>query len=314
MSTTPRRQTNNELLEMSWPDDLLPYGDWWLSAWAKLQAGTFYLEERDSPLTVGAMLLAAHGSRFLPTVSDMHKEIDALNKAIDSALALIDTAPPNTNPITRWRAVCITGLQLSGDTHTYHDQQNSFLPEIRRRRVGIPIGLAVMWLHVATRMNIRAFGVGMPGHFLVGAHDPRADHQADSPVYFDCFGAGQQLSENDCTALYETMFAERQHPSFNNQFLKPVSNEAILTRMIANLKQNAARRRDLSTLLELARLRWFLPTPSVDEGREVVRLCVALGRAGEAKYWLDQVVERFADDYPAGQRLIDLKVVTAGLN
>jgi regulator of sirC expression with transglutaminase-like and TPR domain len=239
-------------------------------------------------------------------VFEMDCEIEELNNVIDLAIANTDQ---NQDPLERWQLVCATELRLTGDTQTYHDPRNSFLPEIRRRRVGIPIGLAVVWLHVARRLSIDAFGVGMPGHFLVGAR--RRD---GTVTYFDCFGGGRQLTEQGCESLYQEMFAGRQHPSFNEQFLAPVSDEAMLTRMIANLKQHAARRKDFITLLELARLRWFLPIPSLDEGRELVRLCVALGLGGEAQYWLSQVVDKFGPTYPEAQQQTDTKIVTASFN
>jgi regulator of sirC expression with transglutaminase-like and TPR domain len=287
-------------------------GPWWVTKWAAFLSGDT-LFDNVSRLSTGAMLIAAHGSEHLHSRDDIQHELDRLNTAIDR-FALISSSPQAS--LARLVDICtnesgkrdITGFGFIGDQVNYHDPRNSFMPDIFRRRTGLPIGLAVMWMHVAERIGLSAFGVGMPGHFLIGVATPHGD------TYVDCFAGGQLLSADDCQTLYDRLFGGRPHAPFHPEYLSAVSDDAIFTRMIANLKQHAARRRDLTTLTDLARLRWFLPMASLDEGRELVRLCVALGAAGEADYWLEQVQQRFAALYPEAQQSADRTIVQASHN
>ncbi len=288
-----------------------PHGPWWLPVWVQFNEGdSFGIEAPRS--TIGAMLVAAHGSTYLRSVDDVRREIELLTQTVVAAAASMSGPPgksPADTPVEFWNRVCTYGMGLVGDDQTYHDPRNSFLPDIRRRKTGLPIGLAMVWLHAAYVLNVEAFGVGMPGHFLVGAH------QGDQGnVYVDCFNRGSMLTADGCAALYERLFGGRAHVGFDPSFLAPVPDESMFVRMTANLKQHAARRRDLATLADLARLRWFLPLPSLDEGRELVRLCVALGGAAEAQYWLAEVESRFGAAYPDTQLAADRAAVRASLN
>jgi regulator of sirC expression with transglutaminase-like and TPR domain len=280
-------------------------GPWWLTPWASFQQGESVVD-CSSRFSVGAMLLAAHGSEHLHSLDDIQHELDRFDAAIDR-YALIATSPQSSS--ARLIDICTNGagkgFGFIGDQQNYHDPRNSFMPDILRRRTGLPIGLAAMWLHVAQRIGVPAFGVGLPGHFLIGISEV---------TYIDCFHGGQLLTTEECGSLYNRMFSGRPHAPFHHEYLAPVNDDAMYARLVANLKQHAARRRDLTTLADLARLRWFLPLASLDEGRELVRLCVALGAASDADYWLHEVVDRFGSMYPDAQRAADSTIVRAAQN
>ena len=277
------------------------FGPWWLPLWARfLQGDALGIHAPRS--TIGAMLIAAQGSKYLHSLDDITTEIEALSKQITVAAAA--TNAQATSKVELWNHVCTYGLGLTGDRNNYHDPRNSFLPDIRRRSVGIPIGLALVWLHAANLLQVEAYGVGMPGHFLV----------CSGSVYIDCFNGGQILTEDGCQLLYQQLFGDHPAMPFNSRFLDPATDDAMFVRMTANLKQHAARSRDLITLTDLARLRWFLPLPSLDEGRELVRLCVAVGAAVEAQHWFSEVQQRFGSTYPEAQLAGDQAAVRAALN
>jgi regulator of sirC expression with transglutaminase-like and TPR domain len=290
-------------------DECPTSGPWWLLPWARFCSGEPALPgiaDGVAHLTVGAMLLAAHSCTSLPTDEAWHNELERLRRTV---LLHIDRFVDIADPIDRWVQVCTTGMGLAGDTRTYHDPRNSFLPDILRRRQGLPIGLAVVWLQVAHSLHMPAYGVGMPGHFLVGAELPHRP-----AVYIDCFHDGQVLDAHQCATLYERLFSGRPHTPFHDVFLQAVDTPSMLIRMVANLKQHAARRRDLLTLCDLARLRWFLPLVSLDDARELIRLCAATGTPTEARHWLDLALNRFGDTYPAAQLAADRRTVLAGFN
>ena len=84
------------------------------------------------------------------------------------------------------RAAATTGCEPSSANSTatpkdYADLRASLLPEVLRRRRGLPILLSVVWLEVARRADVDAFGTSMPGHFVVGLGDPDGDHTVVDP-------------------------------------------------------------------------------------------------------------------------------------
>ena len=71
--------------------------------------------------------------------------------------------------------------EFHGDAEDYADLRASLLPEVLRRRRGLPILLSVVWLEVARRADVDAFGTSMPGHYVVGLGDPDGDHTVIDP-------------------------------------------------------------------------------------------------------------------------------------
>lgn len=81
----------------------------------------------------------------------------------------------------------------SGD---YRRLDSSLLPAVLRRRRGLPILLSVVWIEVARRAGAPVYGVGLPGHFVVGFGDPLSDH-----VLADPFAGGTPLTDRDVAQL-----------------------------------------------------------------------------------------------------------------
>lgn len=120
-----------------------------------------------------------------------------------------------------------TGAGLHGNAGEYYDPANSHLHRVLERRVGIPVSLAVVYLHVARAHGLAAEGIGFPGHFLVGIGPGTARALLDP---WD----GKVL---DPPALNALAARCQVPPSRLSQALAPVGERAILTRMLANLRE-----------------------------------------------------------------------------
>ena len=55
-----------------------------------------------------------------------------------------------------------------GNTEDYYGTANSYLPVALQSKRGLPITLSLIYKIVAERLGLRAWGVGLPGHFLCG--------------------------------------------------------------------------------------------------------------------------------------------------
>ena len=122
----------------------------------------------------------------------------------------------------------------AGNRAAYEDPRNSFLNEVLDRRVGIPISLSLVYVLVGRQAGLRMSGIAFPGHFLA-----RCDLD-DGFVVIDAFGAGRQLSLEECRRLLPS----GQREAFDSAALEPASNRGILFRMLANLKAAYLRRAD----------------------------------------------------------------------
>ncbi len=172
-------------------------------------------------------------------------------------------------------------MGFAGDEIHYFDPVNSYLDKVLERRKGIPISLAVVILEVARRCSLQAYGVGMPGHFLVGdAHD--------SDVFVDPF-KGEMIDRSQAQGLFN-----RMHPSseFNSDYLSGVTNQAILSRMLNNLRIIRMKARESKDLIPILELILCFEQPSVTEARQLASALESLGRTDEAARQMEALADR----------------------
>lgn len=81
-------------------------------------------------------------------------------------------------------------LGFHGTPADYDRLSSSLLHEVLRRRRGLPILLSVVWLEVARRAGAPVYGLGLPGHFVVGFGDPEEGVVADPFAGGASLGAG----------------------------------------------------------------------------------------------------------------------------
>ena len=152
--------------------------------------------------------------------------LDAMAEALLPALLLAETDQDRIETLNRY---LFGELHFTGNTNNYYHPDNSFLNKVLELRTGIPITLSLVYLEIGWRLGLPIWGIGLPGHFIVGYGPP------DAPLYLDLFNGGLLLSEADCLALARVPLSNRL--SFKEHFLKPASKKAILYRMLLNLKQ-----------------------------------------------------------------------------
>ena len=114
-----------------------------------------------------------------------------------------------------------------GDTHSYYDPRNAYLNEVIDRKMGIPITLSIVFLHVAHRIGLSAHGVGLPGHYLV-----KVQFELNE-VYVDPFHAGTTLTIPEIGALLEQLSGGGTQLA--SEHLRAASGRETLHRVLANL-------------------------------------------------------------------------------
>jgi regulator of sirC expression with transglutaminase-like and TPR domain len=129
-----------------------------------------------------------------------------------------------------------------GNSDDYYDPRNSFLNDVLRRRIGIPITLSLIFVEVGKRLGVPLVGVGMPGHFLL-------KHRDEDHLFIDSFHRGVLLSEEECSQrLLEVTQAGMP---WDARLLRPVSNRDFIARMLRNLKGVYLQREDHTRALKM---------------------------------------------------------------
>lgn len=159
--------------------------------------------------------------------------------------------------------------RFTGNTRNYYDPRNSLLDQVLRRRLGIPITLAVVTIEVGRRAGVALEGVGMPGHFLV--------RPVGTDRHLDVFAGGQELDLAECERRFREASGAGPNVPFGPHLLTAAPTAAVLTRVLENLRRiykALARPWDREWAL---RMRMTLP--GADLG-ELVELAQTLGEQG----------------------------------
>lgn len=115
-----------------------------------------------------------------------------------------------------------------GDTGGYYDPRNGYLNEVIDRKLGIPITLSIIFLHVATRTGLAAAGVGLPGHYIVKV-------QFDlNEVYVDPFHGGTTLTMPEIAELLRQ--TSGGSTKLAAEHLRAWTGRQTLIRVLANLQ------------------------------------------------------------------------------
>ncbi|MDX6226688.1 MAG: hypothetical protein QOI76_78 [Frankiales bacterium] len=162
--------------------------------------------------------------------------------------------------------------RFSGRREDFSELRSSLLHEVIRRRRGLPILLAVLWVEVGRRAGIATYPVGMPGHFLVGVGDPDGDH-----VLVDAYRGGLVVS----LAEAERLAVDSAGIALVPAHLRPTEPVEVLMRLLTNIRIFAAGLTasldNVATRLWAVELSLLLPRHPVDLRRERAELLVRLG-------------------------------------
>ncbi|MEV8531196.1 transglutaminase-like domain-containing protein [Streptomyces sp. NPDC051211] len=159
-------------------------------------------------------------------------------------------------------------LGFHGTPADYGRLSSSLLHEVLQRRRGLPILLSVVWLEVARRAGAPVYGLGLPGHFVVGFGDP------EERVHVDPFAGGASLGTGPAAAAAEA------GP------LEPARTLDIVLRILNNIRAWAAARPEQSAVaLWALDLSLLLPSHPASLRYERARLLVDRGEfvAGAAE-------------------------------
>ena len=244
-------------------------------------------DEERLPLDEAALLIAAHAYPDLDVAAELARLDDLAARCPGDELDVL-------------LEYLFGELGFTGNRVEYYDPRNSFLNDVVDRRLGIPISLAVAAMEIGRRVGVPLLGVGMPGHFLVRY----------GPVVIDPFTGGRKLSDEDCRQLVGAAAGIE----LDESFLVPVGPRAILSRMLANLRQIYVQAGNSRSLAWVVELRTAIPGADPAGLAELARIRVNLGRFGEAADALEQLAERTDEEQQSKRLAARARLLRARLN
>lgn len=172
---------------------------------------------------------------------------------------------------------------FAGNNQSYYDAENSYLDSVLRRKLGIPISLAVVYLAIARRVDIAAQPVSFPGHFLVrlGPSDTAGGlAPPGSEVYVDPF-EGRTLNATDLSLLLGRALGPDSE--MKAEYLATASVAQVAQRMLLNLKRVHETQHDYArALLVCDRLVELAPSAELRRDRGLCALKLGANKVAVA--------------------------------
>ena len=181
---------------------------------------------------------------------------------------------------------------FTGNADRYDDPRNSYLHQVLKRRIGIPISLAVVTVEIARRVGIPVYGLSFPGHFLA-----RATGNVD--LIIDPY-EGRTLDDDECAALLRR--AAGPEAVFDRRELRAATAREVMVRMLGNLKHVFVASKRYAKAAECCERMWLVAPDQVGELRDRGILHEQLELYGAALGDYDQFLELAGAD-PSAEKI-----------
>lgn len=220
---------------------------------------TLVADDESLPLTEAALAIAQDAYPDLDLQGTL-AEIDEL--ALRAKKRMPEGADVRQQ-VTFLNRVFFREMGFAANLNDFFDPDNSHLNVVLRRRRGIPISLAVLYLEIAGQLGLPVQGVSFPGHFLLRVSLPDGDAMLDPTT-------GRALSESDMVEMLEPYVASAGDSVARalRMLLEPATRREIVARMLRNLKSVYLQTERWERLLGIQQRLVILLPESIEEIRD----------------------------------------------
>ena len=174
----------------------------------------------------------ARGALLIALEDHPRIDVDAYLARLDDLVARVErrggTDQPPIFRLGHLHAEMFDVDGYRGNVDSYYDPRNCYLDDVIDRKLGIPITLSIIFLHVAARIGLNAYGVGLPGHFIV-----KVQFELNE-LYVDPYGGGETLTLTEVSELLARMSNGRIRLA--NEHLRSWTPRQTLIRVLGNLQ------------------------------------------------------------------------------
>lgn len=166
-------------------------------------------------------------------------KIRELVNRVNSRLERWETVDDHT-AVETVNEVIFEEYEFHGNEANFYDPDNSFINRVLQQRKGSPLLLSCLVLLIARRLELPYQPVTMPAHCILAYSGQKRR------IFIDPFHSGQLLTRDDCIE-----FLNSAGFGFVEEYLAPVSNQKLLTRVLKNLLNSYHRLHNNSRIEEL---------------------------------------------------------------
>lgn len=174
-------------------------------------------------------------------------------------------------------------FSYQGDHVTYDDLQNANLMRVIDRRKGLPVALAILYIHAARSQGWPIEGVNFPGHFVVRLHN------AGRAVILDPFAGGEPCTTADLRRKLKAAAGDKAE--LQPEHYAPVGNRDILLRLENNLKIRLIQEGDLEKAAAVLDRMLLIAPKHAPLYREAGLIQARLGNLNAARAALERFLE-----------------------
>lgn len=174
-----------------------------------------------SDLALCALLIAQHDNQELD-IEIYHSEINRMAMELKDIINTEDSKENKVNTISKY---LFEDNGYHGSRTDYYNRSNSYLNEVIDDREGIPITLSVIFIELASRINLELKGLGLPGHFVVFYNEE------GKRKIVDPFNNGKNITSDEADLIVKNQLGSGSASEYS-----AADNLSIVKRMIYNLK------------------------------------------------------------------------------
>lgn len=201
-------------------------------------------------------------------------------------------------------------LGYRGDDKNYDNLENANLLSVIDRRRGLPVTLAILYLHVARAQGWDAAAINFPGHVLFRIDGPR------DRVMLDPFAGGRIVTPRDLRELLKATAGTQAE--LKPALYEPLTNRGLLVRLQTNIKIRVLKLGDMAKAVDVLRRIVAIAPMDVDAWYELAVLLIHLEKLREGRDTLETCLARIdyveRRDGLRGQVLQTLSELAASLD
>jgi regulator of sirC expression with transglutaminase-like and TPR domain len=269
---------------MTPPSGTAPSGEGWDPRLVLTSVGA----QEDAAIDIAeAGLALAALDRQQTTPETYHEHLAAIGAEMRTAAADADVnADGDAGLFARATTLgkVLSGIfTYQGDRVTYDDLQNANLMRVIDRRKGLPVALAILYIHAARSLGWAIEGVNFPGHFVVRLQN------AGRAVILDPFAGGEPCTTADLRRKLKAAAGEKAE--LQPEHYAPVGNRDILLRLENNLKIRLIQEGDLEKAAAVLERMLLIAPKHAPLYREAGLIQARLGNLSAARGALQRFLE-----------------------
>lgn len=213
--------------------------------------------------------------------------MEKLHELSEEAADQVDLTGPIPQQAEQLSSYLFHELGYRGNRTNYSDPRNSFLNEVIDRRLGIPITLSIVYITIAEELGIPAYGIGLPGHFIIGIRNEGGDR------WLDPFHEGRWLNLSDCADLIR--LSSGYAGPIEASWFAPVNGRVTLARLLSNLRANYVSTGSWALAAEVIQLLRQAQPREPEHLRDLGLVYYHQRRLPQAAHYLDAYLQRVPD-------------------